>query len=220
MPGPPGGVVVGPAGGEAGVDERLAVVAGSGTWVADVDDPAAEGGHDLHVLPGQVLLVGEQTGGVVAFADRGDEPVHQHSPNLGLGAGSRGELVEDRVDQRFELLLVAPHGGGGAAEHLGAGVLCQVVPQLEQDHHQRRIQGQRLRPAQRRLPVQDEVQLGVEPVDLLPAEPGHTLTTRRLSVDQRGPHNPVDLLGDGRRVHSRHPRSGSHNPSDHPQSHR
>jgi hypothetical protein len=58
-------------------------VAGGGYRVTHVGDPAVAVGNDLRVLPGQVFLAGEQAVVVVAFADRGDEPVDQHSRTLG-----------------------------------------------------------------------------------------------------------------------------------------
>jgi hypothetical protein len=78
-----GGVVVGPAFGDAGDEECGGVVAGSGYRVTHIGDAAVEVGDDLHVLAGHVFLAGEQAVVVVAFADQSDEPVDQHTRTLG-----------------------------------------------------------------------------------------------------------------------------------------
>ncbi|MEU5941474.1 helix-turn-helix domain-containing protein [Micromonospora sp. NPDC047548] len=75
---------------------------GDGAFDGGVDSVERGVAGPSGIASGQVFLVGEQAGGGVAFAHRGDEPVDQHGPGVGLGAGPRGELVEDRVDEGFE----------------------------------------------------------------------------------------------------------------------
>src|SRR5262249_7781355 len=67
----------------------------------------------------------------VAFTDRGDEPVHEHTLALcalvllvDLGAG---HPPQDRAQH----VVVAGDGGLRAAEHLGHHIVRQVVPQPE-----------------------------------------------------------------------------------------
>jgi hypothetical protein len=75
-------------------------------------------GDDLHVLSRHVFLAAEQPVVAVAFPDRGDEPVHEHTlalraPVLLLDLRT-GHPAQDRVQH----VVVAGDGGLRAAEHL------------------------------------------------------------------------------------------------------
>jgi hypothetical protein len=98
-----GRVVPGPAFGDTGDEERGGVVAGSGYWVTHVGDPAGEAGDDLHVLPGDVFLTKEQAVVAVAFTDRGDESVDQHTLQVSQ-MSSRPGYTSDFSDAQWDLV--------------------------------------------------------------------------------------------------------------------
>jgi hypothetical protein len=105
---PPGGFVCGVVG------HRL----------ADVRGPAVEVGDDLYVLPGPVLLAGEQAAVVLAFSDGCDDSVDQHTrttgprgPLVGLGTGHRPTTSRARPTRsascpRLSPVMRSPGVGG------------------------------------------------------------------------------------------------------------
>jgi hypothetical protein len=120
--------VAGPAFGDAGDEERRRVVAGAVDRLAHVGDPAVEVGDDLHVLPGDVFLAGEQAVIVLAFADGRDESVDEDS----LAAGAIDLFVDLRAgypaQDRLQDLVVAGDRGLRTTEHFGQYAVGHVVP--------------------------------------------------------------------------------------------
>jgi hypothetical protein len=133
-----------------------------------------------------VFLAGEQPGIVLAFADRGDEPVDQHTVAAGLLEAlvdlGAGHPAQDRLQD----LVIAGDRGLGTAEHLGQDLVAHVVPQPEQHRDHCRGQRQHVRPADWRvLPLEaDDLAHPIDQVgELSRTEPCHTLTPRRLALD-------------------------------------
>jgi hypothetical protein len=107
---------------------------------------------------------------VLAFTDRGDEPVDQHT----FAAGLIEALVElgpgHPAQDGLQDLVIAGDRGLRAAEHLGDDLVAHVVPQPEQHRDHCRGQGQHVRTTDRRiLPlVTDDLPDPVDQVGELP----------------------------------------------------
>jgi hypothetical protein len=120
--------VVCPAFGDAGDEERRRVMAGAVDGLAHVRNPAVEIGDDLHVLPAHVLLAGEQAVIVLAFADRSDEPVDQHTFPVSLFEPLIDLRAGDPAQDRLQDLVIAGDGGleqPNTSPRTSSGRLCR-----------------------------------------------------------------------------------------------